>query len=141
MKEPVEEQGINNLLGEIYPQDSILKNQILWHSGISLVLFHSFLFEQAHPGCGLHAGGKGYNSRGNFCVGWAGNCGDGGVGGSSWYLVCENCRDKYLQARKQSSAKKTTRKKATIIAPSTVKLSSPASDIPGQLTYCSATTI
>lgn len=33
-----------------------------------------------HPGCGNHAGGKGYNSSGNFCVGWAGNCGDGGVG-------------------------------------------------------------
>lgn len=33
-----------------------------------------------HPGCGAHAGGKGYNSGGNFCVGWAGACGDGGVG-------------------------------------------------------------
>lgn len=64
-------------------------------------------------------------------MGWAGNCGDGGVGGSSWYLVCENCRDKYLQARKQSSAKKTVRKKATVVAPTAVKLSSPVSDIPG----------
>lgn len=34
---------------------------------------------QDHPGCGQHAGGKGYNSGGNYCLGWAGNCGDGGI--------------------------------------------------------------
>ncbi|XP_046683725.1 E3 ubiquitin-protein ligase MYCBP2 isoform X4 [Homalodisca vitripennis] len=100
------------LCGGVYPQP---------------ITYH---MRQAHPGCGRHAGGKGYNSRGNFCVGWAGNCGDGGVGGSSWYLVCESCRDKYLQGKKQSSAKKTSRKKTTIVAPSTTKASSPASDIP-----------
>lgn len=50
-----------------------------------------------HPGCGWHAGGNGYNSGGNYCVGWAGNCGDGGGGGSSWYLLCDTCRDKYLK--------------------------------------------
>lgn len=66
-------------------------------------------------------------------MGWAGNCGDGGVGGSSWYLVCETCRDKYLQAKKQQTAKKTTRKKNTIIALTMVKASSPASEIPGEL--------
>ncbi|XP_058807986.1 E3 ubiquitin-protein ligase MYCBP2-like [Phymastichus coffea] len=53
-----------------------------------------------HPGCGWHAGGNGYNSSGNYCVGWAGNCGDGGGGGSSWYLLCDTCRDKYLKAKK-----------------------------------------
>ncbi|XP_031781072.1 E3 ubiquitin-protein ligase MYCBP2 isoform X6 [Nasonia vitripennis] len=53
-----------------------------------------------HPGCGWHAGGNGYNSGGNYCVGWAGNCGDGGGGGSSWYLLCDTCRDKYLKAKK-----------------------------------------
>ena len=42
----------------------------------------------AHPGCGGHAGSKGYNSGGHYCGGWAGNCGDGGVGGSSWYGFC-----------------------------------------------------
>ena len=47
----------------------------------------------AHPGCGRPAGGRGYNSGGNYCGGWAGNCGDGGVGGSSWYLICEKCRE------------------------------------------------
>ncbi|XP_026670203.1 E3 ubiquitin-protein ligase MYCBP2-like isoform X5 [Ceratina calcarata] len=59
-----------------------------------------------HPGCGWQAGGKGYNSWGNYCIGWAGNCGDGGVGGNSWYLMCDTCRDKYLRARKLKLAKK-----------------------------------
>lgn len=39
--------------------------------------------------------GKGYNSVGTFCEGWAGNCGEGGKGASSWYLMCDQCRDKY----------------------------------------------
>jgi len=51
----------------------------------------------AHPGCRGPAGGKGYNSGGNYCGGWAGNCGDGGMGGSSWYLMCEKCRDNYIK--------------------------------------------
>lgn len=40
----------------------------------------TYHMRQQHPGCGAHAGGKGYNSGGNFCVGWAGACGDGGIG-------------------------------------------------------------
>ncbi len=52
----------------------------------------------AHPGCGKAAGGKGYNSGGNYCGGWAGNCGDGGVGGSSWYLICEKCREEHKKS-------------------------------------------
>ena len=52
-----------------------------------------FLFS----GCRGPAGGKGYNSGGNYCGGWAGNCGDGGMGGSSWYLMCEKCRDNYVK--------------------------------------------
>ncbi|KMQ98404.1 putative e3 ubiquitin-protein ligase mycbp2-like protein [Lasius niger] len=66
----------------------------------------TYHMKMMHPGCGWHAGGKGYNSGGNYCVGWAGNCGDGGVGGSSWYLICDTCRDKYLKARKSKFAKK-----------------------------------
>lgn len=38
--------------------------------------------------------GKGYNSVGTFCEGWAGNCGEGGKGASSWYLMCDRCREK-----------------------------------------------
>ena len=50
-------------------------------------------------GCGRHAGGQGYNSGGSFCGGWAGNCGEGGSGGSSWYLICDRCRSKYLREK------------------------------------------
>lgn len=39
----------------------------------------TYHMHQEHQGCGQHAGGKGYNSGGNYCLGWAGNCGDGGV--------------------------------------------------------------
>jgi len=66
----------------------------------------TYHMKEAHPGCGKHAGGYGYNSRGSFCSGWAGNCGDGGKGGSTWYLMCKDCHEKYL-------AEKTSVKKAT----------------------------
>ena len=56
----------------------------------------TYHMKEAHPGCGKHAGGFGYNSRGSFCSGWAGNCGDGGKGGSTWYLMCKDCHEKYL---------------------------------------------
>ncbi|KAI1288150.1 E3 ubiquitin-protein ligase MYCBP2 [Halotydeus destructor] len=54
---------------------------------------------RAHPGCGEHAGGNGYNSSGSFCGGWAGHCGDGGVGTSNWYLICDRCREKYMSSK------------------------------------------
>ncbi|XP_017493583.1 PREDICTED: E3 ubiquitin-protein ligase highwire-like, partial [Rhagoletis zephyria] len=53
-----------------------------------------------HPGCGKSAKGKGYNSVGIFCEGWAGNCGEGGKGASSWFLMCDECREKYIAANK-----------------------------------------
>ncbi|XP_062536745.1 E3 ubiquitin-protein ligase highwire-like [Armigeres subalbatus] len=56
-----------------------------------------------HPGCGKYAKGKGYNSIGVYCEGWAGNCGDGGQGVSSWYLMCEKCRQKYVNSAKVSN--------------------------------------
>lgn len=57
-------------------------------------------------GCGRYAGGQGYNSIGHFCGGWAGNCGDGGVGGSTWYLVCDRCREKYLREKQAAVREK-----------------------------------
>ena len=78
----------------------------------------TYHMRQAHPGCGRHAGGQGYNSGGNFCGGWAGNCGDGGIGGSSWYLICDRCREKYLRAKVAKAMKdkvKKVRKKSTPI--------------------------
>ena len=59
----------------------------------------------SHPGCGSQAGGKGYNSGGQYCGGWAGNCGDGGVGGSSWYLICEPCKEKHSKEHGSKAGK------------------------------------
>lgn len=56
-----------------------------------------------HPGCGKSAKGKGYNSVGIFCEGWAGNCGEGGKGASSWFLMCDECREKYISSSKNST--------------------------------------
>lgn len=55
-----------------------------------------------HSGCGESAKGKGYNSSGVYCEGWAGQCGEEGVGATSWYLLCESCRDKYLVLNKKT---------------------------------------
>lgn len=71
----------------------------------------TYHMRQAHPGCGRHAGGKGYNSSGIFCGGWAGNCGEGGLGGSSWYLICEKCREKCLKDKRHSQREKDKAKK------------------------------
>ncbi|XP_045068074.1 E3 ubiquitin-protein ligase MYCBP2-like isoform X1 [Coregonus clupeaformis] len=66
----------------------------------------TYHMRQAHPGCGRYAGGQGYNSIGHFCGGWAGNCGDGGIGGSTWYLVCDRCREKYLRDKQTAAREK-----------------------------------
>lgn len=55
-----------------------------------------------HPGCGESAKGKGYNSNGVYCEGWAGQCGEEGVGATSWYLMCEPCRDKFMVPNKKT---------------------------------------
>ena len=68
----------------------------------------TYHMKDIHPGCGKHASGWGYNSRGTFCSGWAGNCGDGGRGGSTWYLMCKDCHTKYL-AMKNEVKKKVVR--------------------------------
>ncbi|KAK0177727.1 hypothetical protein PV328_001747 [Microctonus aethiopoides] len=59
-----------------------------------------------HPGCGWHSGGMGYNNAGNYCSGWAGNCGDSDFGGTCWYLICDSCRDNYLKSRRNKIWKK-----------------------------------
>ena len=65
----------------------------------------TYHMKEAHPGCGKHASGWGYNSRGTFCSGWAGNCGDGGRGGSTWYLMCKDCHSKYLALKDEAKKK------------------------------------
>lgn len=65
----------------------------------------TYHMKDSHPGCGKHASGWGYNSRGTFCSGWAGNCGDGGRGGSTWYLMCKDCHAKYLAMKDEMKKK------------------------------------
>ncbi|XP_077870271.1 putative E3 ubiquitin-protein ligase HERC1 [Saccoglossus kowalevskii] len=46
-----------------------------------------------HPGCGGSCGQKGYRSNGSFVDGWFGGaCGSG----NPYYLMCNDCREKYL---------------------------------------------
>jgi E3 ubiquitin-protein ligase MYCBP2 len=106
----------------------------------------TYHMHQSHPGCGQHAGGKGYNSGGNYCLGWAGNCGDGGIrklhknqvgssnernlANSSWYLLCEGCREKYVKmhrgGKQQNNKTKTmNRRKSVYVKPLTSPSTSP----------------
>lgn len=59
--------------------------------------------KKSHPGCGESAKGKGYNSNGVYCEGWAGQCGEEGVGATSWYLMCESCRDRHMMPVKKTN--------------------------------------
>ncbi|XP_035827428.1 E3 ubiquitin-protein ligase MYCBP2 isoform X3 [Aplysia californica] len=76
----------------------------------------TYHMRQAHPGCGKHAGGKGYNSSGIFGGGWAGTCGEGGIGECSWYLLCEKCRERYMKKSSKDKNRK-GRKKSMSLAP------------------------
>ncbi|KAJ8666980.1 hypothetical protein QAD02_008642 [Eretmocerus hayati] len=84
----------------------------------------TYHMKQSHPGCGWHAGGNGYNSGGSYCVGWAGNCGDGGDGGSSWYLLCDTCREKFLKAKKNKRPRRLASEGIKFISP----IGSPSND-------------
>ena len=60
----------------------------------------TYHMKAAHPGCGRGCGASGYRSTGDYCTsGWMGDCGDGGSGLSTWYLMCKVCRAKYLAKR------------------------------------------
>ena len=65
----------------------------------------TYHMKEAHPGCGKPASGWGYNSKGTFCSGWAGNCGDGGRGGSTWYLMCKTCHGRNLALKDEAKKK------------------------------------
>ncbi|XP_052100156.1 probable E3 ubiquitin-protein ligase HERC1 isoform X2 [Mytilus californianus] len=48
-----------------------------------------------HPGCGGSCGNHGYRSNGVYVDGWFGGvCGFG----NPFFLMCQNCRDRYMQA-------------------------------------------
>ncbi|XP_043928839.1 E3 ubiquitin-protein ligase MYCBP2 [Protopterus annectens] len=107
-KEKVEVRPRGNLFGEMaqLAMGGPEKDTICEMCGESHPYPVTYHMRQAHPGCGRYAGGQGYNSIGHFCGGWAGNCGDGGIGGSTWYLVCDRCREKYLREKQVAAREK-----------------------------------
>ncbi|XP_013400127.1 E3 ubiquitin-protein ligase MYCBP2 [Lingula anatina] len=114
------EPGRGNLFGEaagIFGSGVEERNTVCELCGGTYPYPVTYHMRQSHPGCGRHAGGQGYNSAGHFCGGWAGNCGDGGLGGSSWYLMCDRCRDKYLREKKQVQKERSKKSKKKSISP------------------------
>uniref|UniRef100_A0A8C2APT3 E3 ubiquitin-protein ligase MYCBP2 n=1 Tax=Cyprinus carpio TaxID=7962 RepID=A0A8C2APT3_CYPCA len=107
-KEKAEVRPRGNLFGEMaqLAMGGPEKDTICELCGESHPYPVTYHMRQAHPGCGRYAGGQGYNSIGHFCGGWAGNCGDGGIGGSTWYLVCDRCREKYLREKQTAAREK-----------------------------------
>ncbi|XP_023654220.2 E3 ubiquitin-protein ligase MYCBP2 isoform X4 [Paramormyrops kingsleyae] len=107
-KERADMRPRGNLFGEMaqFAMGGPEKDTICELCGESHPYPVTYHMRQAHPGCGRYAGGQGYNSIGHFCGGWAGNCGDGGIGGSTWYLVCDRCREKYLREKLTAAREK-----------------------------------
>ncbi|GFN82137.1 myc binding protein 2 [Plakobranchus ocellatus] len=75
----------------------------------------TYHMRQAHPGCGKHASGRGYNAGGKFGDGWAGKCGEGGIGECSWYLMCEKCRERYMREKKYKDKRRGKKGKGGIM--------------------------
>lgn len=108
-EEVIVEKGLSKNIPEIFEERLIAyendaeKEGICEICGMYCSLPVTYHMRQCHPGCGRPAGGQGYNSGGGFSEGWAGNCGDGGIGSSTWYLVCRQCRLRYQQAANSSN--------------------------------------
>ncbi|XP_043542936.1 probable E3 ubiquitin-protein ligase HERC1 isoform X3 [Chiloscyllium plagiosum] len=69
-------------------------------------MFNSHM-KRHHPGCGESAGHLGYRSNGAYVDGWfGGECGTG----SPYYLMCNNCRAKYLAEKPRYKQAKLNRK-------------------------------
>ncbi len=87
--------GISERSGESEPEEGGKTDCELCDGSFNNpVTYH---MKKIHKGCGKHANGMGYNSRGQYVSGWSGNCGDGGIGTSSWYLMCKDCHAKYIR--------------------------------------------
>lgn len=95
--------GQGNMFGEAgrLPSDGLDKEVMCELCGYYYKNPLTYHMRQAHPGCGNSASGFGYNSSGTFCGGWAGQCGEGGVMGITWYLLCQQCRERYLKQKRQ----------------------------------------
>ena len=129
----VSQQSHGNLFGEAAmanggPQ---YENRESSHSSLCELCGSSYSYpvthhmRKTHPGCGEHAGGKGYNSSGSFCGGWAGHCGDGGLGSSNWYLICDKCRDKYLSQKRHNRGQNSSKGKHSTPELKALPLNSP----------------
>lgn len=98
-----------------------------------------------HPGCDQSSRGRGYNSGGTFCEGWAGNCGEGGKGASSWYLMCTMCREKYLYLNRNvnnvNSAKAKAEAAAAVAAGKDIDAEHSAGNSPANLASTTSTAL
>ena len=63
---------------------------------ITSVLHFNRHMRNHHPGCGKSCGHMGYRSNGSYVDGWfGGDCGSG----APYFLMCRDCRKKYLQGK------------------------------------------
>lgn len=76
----------------------------------------AFHMGTTHPGCGYNSGGRGYTSNGTYSTGWSGVCGEGGIDGSPWYLLCETCRNNYLRRAKPTAAAAARSRKTAVVS-------------------------
>ena len=66
----------------------------------SVANFNQHMHEN-HPGCGGHSSSHGYRSNGRYLGGWFGGiCGTG----SPYYLLCQDCHNKYITAREERNS-------------------------------------
>ncbi|XP_030832727.1 probable E3 ubiquitin-protein ligase HERC1 isoform X3 [Strongylocentrotus purpuratus] len=106
----IEEDQTNNLLGDITSETELLGQ---WYEELShvssaqvtcelcstTVTWFNRHMHQYHPGCGKSCGHMGYRSNGSYVDGWFGGaCGTG----TPYYLLCRDCRQKYLQDKPAS---------------------------------------
>lgn len=63
----------------------------------SPVTYH---MRSAHRGCGKSGILKGYTANGKYKAKLKGSCGEGGKKGAPCYVICDSCRERYLQIKK-----------------------------------------
>lgn len=60
----------------------------------------TYHMRMVHKGCGKLGVTKGYTVNGKFSTKLKGTCGEGGKKSSPWYILCDVCREQYLQVRR-----------------------------------------
>ncbi|XP_063955724.1 probable E3 ubiquitin-protein ligase HERC1 isoform X1 [Lytechinus pictus] len=86
-----------DLLGQWYEELSHVSSaQVTCELCNTMVTWFNRHMHQHHPGCGKSCGHMGYRSNGSYVDGWFGGaCGTG----TPYYLLCQDCRQKYLQGK------------------------------------------